>query len=251
MPPEGSFRTRAGASTISPRRFRAYSPGLPLCQLGNGATRCTDRGSHVRPQRQKHCATALPRYRLAYASRPTGRFHRPEIPKQLGYYGIGSACMARPARSWLSVSHPAASSREAVTRLSYPAISTGCPVEYQVLQVSPPTPDASRRPQQPTCQAGVRPLRAAPQRDFHPFVTARVGTVTRAPVSVSPNPRRSSWRIGSKAGISPASARRSRTSSTTSMRLQRLPFPAWQAGNPDDWRSSVDFTNAGKSTIYR
>lgn len=238
MPLEGSFRTRA------------YSPGLPLWRLGDGANRPIARGSHVRPQRQKHCATALPRYRLAYASRPTGRFHRPEIPKQLGYYGIGSACMARPARSWLSVSHPAASSREAVTRLSYPAISTGCPVEYQVIQVSPQTPDASRRPQQPTCQARVRPLRAAPQRDLHPFVTARVGTVTRAPVSVSPNPRRSG-RIGSKAGISPASARRSCTSSITSMRLQRLPFPAWQAGNPDDWQSSVDFTNAGKSTIYR
>lgn len=61
MPLEGSFRTRSRASTISPRRFRAYSPSLPLWLAVVTVPPVTlARASHVRPQRRRHRATALP-----------------------------------------------------------------------------------------------------------------------------------------------------------------------------------------------
>ena len=63
--------------------------------------------------------------------------------------------------------------------------------------------------------------------DFHHFIQHRVSTVTSTPVSVSPNPRRIQW-IGSNKGISPLSARRSRASSITSTRLQRLLLQGWR-----------------------
>lgn len=91
--------------------------------------------------------------------------------------------------------------------MSYAAIPAACAPGYRVLQVSPRTPDASRRPQQPTCRGRVRHSRAAPSRDSHPFVLDRVHLVAEAPVSVSPNPAQPE-RIGSNRGIAPRSARR-------------------------------------------
>ena len=82
------------------------------------------------------------------------------------------------------------------------------PSKYQGFQLSPQPPDTSRCPQQPTCPAHVRPLRAAHARDFHPFTVIRVRRVTTPPVSVSPNPSFIAWWIGSKDGITPSSALR-------------------------------------------
>jgi len=95
--------------------------------------------------------------------------------------------MSRPARSRLSRTNPDAASTVAITGLSYPATHPACARWCQVFQVSPQTPDASRRPQQPTCRGRVLLSRAALGRDFHPFAADRVGRVATVPVSASPS----------------------------------------------------------------
>jgi len=91
-------------------------------------------------------------------------------------------------------SYSDAPSTGAITGLSYTAIFPGCPGKYQVVQLSPPTPDASRRPQQPTSRDLVIPFRAPPNVDFHRFGNTRVDRVATAPVSTSPNlPHSGDW----------------------------------------------------------
>lgn len=76
--------------------------------------------------------------------------------------------MARPARSWLCASYPDATSTAAITRLSYTAISTGCPIEYQRFQVSPPRPDALRTPSAAHEQGLRSTVSSSPQPGFSP-----------------------------------------------------------------------------------
>ena len=120
-------------------------------------------------------------------------------------------------------------SRPSVTRLSYPASLTGCPVRSRRLQVSPRRPVGFHRPQQPSCGAGVRPFRAAHRRDFHPLsqVPGSSRHCLPAPVSLSPNtpgpcaplgPRRPDRVEG---GIAASSALRSRASPIRGTRLQQ------------------------------
>lgn len=126
------------------------------------------------------------------------------------------------AATGLHFTYSDAPSSGAITGLSYTAICPGCPGQYQVIQLSPHTPDASRHPQQPTSGDLVIPSRAPPSVDFHHFDNTRVDRVATVPVSTSPNLARV-VRIGSNEGISPSSARRSRTSPITGIRLrQRL-----------------------------
>lgn len=124
-------------------------------------------------------------------------------------------------------SYSDAPSSGAITGLSYPAICPGCPEQYQVFQLSPRTPDASRHPQQPTSGDLVIPFRAPPNVDFHHFDNTRVYRVATAPVFTSPNLARN-VRIGSNRGISPRSARRSRTSLITGIRLQQRLGSKWR-----------------------
>jgi len=152
----------------------------------NGTTRSMHTASHVRSWRR---FTAPLCSKLSARLPPLCRFLGAEIPKRLPYSRIFlQTHIARPARSWLSKTNSnACSSWHAITGLSYTAICLGCPKQYQCFQVSPQHPDASRRPQQPTSGDNVVPSRAPHRRDFHPFVTIRVGCVTTSPVSVSPN----------------------------------------------------------------
>jgi hypothetical protein len=78
-------------------------------------------------------------------------------------------------------------SRTAITGLSYPAIPKGCPSRYQVFQISPPTPYASRRTQQPTC---VVPSRL--DMRFKPTRTA-INDLILHPAIVSPSPNKQGW----------------------------------------------------------
>lgn len=71
--------------------------------------------------------------------------------------------------------------------LSYTEIQGGCPPWYQIFQASPQIPAGLLRPHLPTTAVFVRPSRAGRPRDFHPFDIYRVGVVTHAPVSTSPN----------------------------------------------------------------
>lgn len=89
----------------------------------------------------------------------------------------------------LALDPRAAPSKGAVTGLSCPTISGGCPLEYRFVQASPPKLAAvSRGAVSPTCAAQVRPSRAAPGTDWSPsLLLDRVGRVATAPVSSSPN----------------------------------------------------------------
>lgn len=98
-----------------------------------------------------------------------------------------------------------------VTRLSYPASLTGCPVRSRRIQISPHRPVGFLRPQQPSCGADVRPFRAAHRRGFHPLsqVPGTSGHCLPAPVSLSPNtpghcaPHGLPGRNGSKGALQP------------------------------------------------
>jgi len=70
------------------------------------------------------------------------------------------------SQSRLITTYPTASSRDAVTGLSYPAIFPACAQKYQRLQISPQRPDTSRCPQQPTCGAWVIQSPASPKVDL-------------------------------------------------------------------------------------
>ena len=70
------------------------------------------------------------------------------------------------SQSRLITTYPIASSCDAFTGLSYPAIFPACAKKYQRLQVSPPRPDTSRCPQQPTCGAWVIRSPASPKADL-------------------------------------------------------------------------------------
>jgi hypothetical protein len=147
-----------------------------------------------------------------------------------------------------------APSKGAVTGLSYPSTPgfPGC----RLVQVSPPSPAVLPRPQKPSCAVRVTLFRSVP----------RVGHVRLSPgnrslghclpnaVSVSPNmllPK--GWpvcashsgqlgrEIGSKGGVAPPSAQRSRTSLIRGMRLQRLLGTRLATSYLLDWRSSVPF----------
>lgn len=83
----------------------------------------------------------------------------------------------------LSGTYPdAASSSVAITGLSYPAIQAACAPWYHPVQISPPgfmcLRVACRQHAQPTCREQVRRSLAAPARDFHPFLAARVPPVS-------------------------------------------------------------------------
>lgn len=172
-------------STISAEHFRAYSSTLPHCwPLRTAPPVLQNSASHVRLQRR---FTAPLCSKLSARLPPLCRFLGVEIPKHLLTHGYSYKRIARPARSWLSKTYPDACSAHALTGLSCTAICSGCPTQYQHIQISPQCPDASRRPQQPTCRDCVVPSRAPHNRDFHPFVTVRGCHVTMSPVSVSPN----------------------------------------------------------------
>jgi|GEM_PF-6203622 hypothetical protein len=120
-------------------------------------------------------------------------------------------------------------SRSSVTRLSYPASLTGCPVRSRRFQVSPHRPVGFHRPQQPSCGASVRPFRAAHRRDSHPL--SQVPGTSRhcllEPVSLSPNtpepcaPRSPPGPDRVEGGIAASSALRSRASPIRGTRLQQ------------------------------
>ena len=129
--------------------------------------------------------------------------------------------IARSARSRPVTTYRNAPSCGAITGLSYTAILKGCPSKYQGFQLSPQPPDTSRCPQQPTCPAHVRPLRAAHARDFHPFTVIRVRRVTTPPVSVSPNPMLSLGGLGRRMELHHPAPDVCRTSSIRSMRLRQ------------------------------
>jgi hypothetical protein len=185
QPARSSSIRRFGHIAADVSRLLAHSPPLPPCVPG--ATRHSHRGSHVRPWCR--CVSPLAQDMcLGVTPYPVRGFLGAEIPKRLPYSTHSVITMTRASRPWLHTPYPDAPSRGAITGLSYPGISGGCPPEYRAIQVSPHAPDASRRPHQPTCEDPVRPFRAAPGGDFHPFTTVRVAAVTGGPVSVSPNP---------------------------------------------------------------
>lgn len=200
---------RARASTISPStkssdHFRAYSPTLPLCLRTVPTVPTAEVPTLVRNvYAMRHRAQDR---QLGY--RLTVAFRGPRFQSISLTHWRPSTRIARSTRSWLIASHPDAPSTGAITGLSYPTTWEGCPSQCFTLQISPQDPDASRRPQQPTCGVRVVPFPAPLGRDFHPFVTDRVSTVSSAPVSVSPNPSRIRVRIGSNEGVSPPSALR-------------------------------------------
>lgn len=111
--------------------------------------------------------------------------------------------------------------------MSYPAICEGFPSQYQVIQISPHTPDTFLRPQQPTTWDIVRPSQAGRCRDLHPFTHDRVSLVAQVPVSVSPNHLiQVDW---VEERISPPSALRNVASPIRGTTLQRLPLFDWQS----------------------
>ena len=139
--------------------------------------------------------------------------------------------MARPARSWLCASYPDATSTAAITGLSYTAISTGCPIEYQHFQVSPPRPDALRTPSAAHQQGLRSTVSSSPQPGFPP-VRNRQGLSCRHEARfrvAQPRPfgRPVDW---VEPGDSPGAPYVCRASSIRSTRLRQ-----WQ---PDSWRLS-------------
>lgn len=70
-------------------------------------------------------------------------------------------CSISQRPSAVVLTYPDASQLDAITGLSYPWTSGGCPPLCRVIQISPQTPDASLRPHKPTCQGCVRLLPAA------------------------------------------------------------------------------------------
>lgn len=129
--------------------------------------------------------------------------------------------IARSARSRPVTTYRNAPSCGAITGLSYTAILKGCPSKYQGFQLSPPPPDTSRCPQQPTSPAHVEPSQAPHVRDFHPFTVIRVRCVTTPPVSVSPNPMLSLGGLGRRMELHHPAPYVCRTSSIRSMRLRQ------------------------------
>ncbi len=129
--------------------------------------------------------------------------------------------IARSARSRPVTTYRNAPSSGAITGLSYTAILKGCPSKYQGFQLSPPPPDTSRCPQQPTSPAHVEPSQAPHVRDFHPFTVIRVRCVTTPPVSVSPNPMLSLGGLGRRMELHHPAPDVCRTSSIRSMRLRQ------------------------------
>ena len=132
---------------------------------------------------------------LALWAYPSGAgFQGGEVPKPLLYYASASSRPDQTTR--LPPRHPAAFHdlpRRTLLFLGCAewlellAIQRGCPPWYQIFQASPQIPAVLLRPHLPTTAVFVRPSRAGRPRDFHPFDIYRVGVVTHAPVSTSPN----------------------------------------------------------------
>ncbi len=160
---------------------------LPLCHTFAQVPPCAYvRASHVSPD----CRSVTPptsdvEARLAPHSYD---FRGPRFQSISLTHFQSSTIITRVSHPRLYTSYPDAPSSGAITGLSYTTIRKACALRYQVLQISPQTPDTSRCPQQPTCRVQVRRSLAAPDWDLHPFNLNRVGTVTCAPLSVSPNP---------------------------------------------------------------
>lgn len=175
------------------------------------------RGSHVSRGVRRHTPPGSPTT-LGARALPKRAFGGPRFQSISLTHVLASTCwLSRSLTDGqrLASTYRDAPSRGAITRLSCTAIRPAFARRYQTLQISPQVPDASRRPQQPTCSALVVRSPAPPAGDLHPLPHGRVGLVTQAPVSVSPNPRRSRRRIGSKRTFqSPA------------------PFVAWRAELP-------------------
>lgn len=208
-----------------PQTLLSQSP--PLWTFAIGATRtAVQSGSRVSYSRRS--CRQLP-HRFARPCRPLiSDFRGPRFQSSSPTHKpISSVCLppTSVAATGSHFTYSGAPSTGAVTGFSYPAICSGCPGQYQVIQLSPHTPDASRRPQQPTSGDLVIPFRAPPNLDFHQFDNIRVYRVATVPVSTSPNLTRI-VRIGSNQGISPRSARRSRTSPITGIRLRQRLAPA-------------------------
>lgn len=139
-----------------------------------------------------------------------------------------------------SAQHP---SRGAVTGLSYPS-TPGFP-RCRLRQVSPCSPRTSPCAQKPSCAVPVALLRYAPGvgmvTDFH-RVTGHQAIACLTPFPCRPTSCRcgTGW-IGSKEGVAPSSALRSRTSPSRGMRLQRLLDSRLAAWNLPGWRPDMPF----------
>lgn len=123
----------------------------------------------------------------------------------------------------VSTSHPPCpDGHGCFRRLSYSSTCKGCPSQCRHPRISPGWLTFSRIVLTPSVVALVRPFRASPGRGWLPaFASVRVAPVTRSPVSVSPNLKRIALVEWVESGVvNPRSARCSRTSPITGMRLR-------------------------------
>ncbi len=159
--------------------------------------------------------------------------------KRLRYSGCASSTTNHgftPMALRCSAQHP---SRGAVTRLSYPEAPDFS--RCRPRQVSPCGPRASLHAHQPTCAVRVVLLRYAPRVGLSYRLSLdnrSSGHFLPDAVSVSPN---LIFEIGSRDGIAPSSALRSRTSPIRGMQLQRLLNSRLAAWNLRGWRPLMPF----------
>lgn len=102
------------------------------------------------------------------------RFQGAEAPKHLPYQSQNFNVHNQSPKTRLVLTYLDATSSAAITRLSCTSTHRACAQWCQFIQLSSQNPDASRRPQKPTCQACVVLFRAPHMADFHRFTSSRV-----------------------------------------------------------------------------
>jgi len=161
----------------------------------------------------------------------SSRFRELKIPKTLLY----------PRNSFIGSRNPphhrllnAPSHGATITCLS--CTSTPDFSRCQSVQISPRDPVAFPQPQKPACQARVTLFRYVPRVGLFQFTHFQAYQVTPAfpPACRFPVAQSFDLAIESKDGVSPSSARRSRTSPTTGMRLRRSAV-GWQPTACRQW----------------
>lgn len=197
------------------------------------------RDSHVSNQLLRNAAPLSPHPPSLSTPR---RFPQPDVPSGSGTQFMLHRLRTTASRLWLYVA-PHSTLVGAVTGLSYP--STPDFSRCQLRQVSPCSPRMSPYAQKPSCAVRVTPFRYVPRVGLAPtFTWSQVNrpfpACRRFRVAQPHTTHPVVW-IGSKEGVTPSSALRSRTSSIRSMRLQRLLDSRLAIWNLPGWRPGVSF----------